>query len=494
MIRFLLFFLLLATLPLRAQSITCQTGETLHAPFTLTAPDVKQGSVSLGSVFTIGAPGEALPLALLAFDDEQATCVGASSQALVVEQDGEQTALNTLITSALDPATNRLQIGTSGEAGAPLVIVVENPTFNTPQEYTLEITPQMRASGVPLRVEAYALTDDSAPALEILDERGRTASLDGEALRCAGGEGRCVSLLGRAIFTAQNAVMGRPTDAALTLDLADWPGASLRWRVSATPHLLVIHVANDAPAVVGALFTDAQGLICDGVPAWTDGIALRFPEAADVTLTALGDGLSDPVLAVNNDQPRCNLSSPAALFYSFDLPEVSIPVQDTSAQLKLSGAETGYVALRDDASGALYLVVEGLIIDADGQFIEINPTDAMGNAGDFLTIWVAAADDALDPVVTWVTPEGLPILDGFLQPYTCDNAGVPEQCHGLSSSLRGSTLNLGEGRRLPLSSEDAVLTIPVFPQAVGGTLRLHLTGANNTRGPAAVVLKLVIGE
>jgi hypothetical protein len=493
--RFLLFFLLLlAALPLRAQSITCQTGENLHAPFTLTAPDVKQGGVSLGSVFTIGTTSEALPLALLAFEDGQATCASASNQALIVEQDGAQTALNTLITSALDPAENRLQIGTSGEVGAALVIVVENPAFNTPQEYTLEITPQMRASGVPLGLEAYALTDDGAPTLEILDARGRTAALDGEALRCAGGEGRCNSLLGRAIYTTQNAVVGRATDAALTLDLAAWPTDNLRFRVSATPHLLVIRVANDAPATAGALFTDAQGLICDGVPAWTHGIALRFPEAADVTLTALGDGLSDPVLAVNTAQARCNLSSPAALFYSLDLPEAFVPVQDTSAQITLTGAETAYVALRDDASGTLYLVIEGLMIDTDGQFIEIVPTDAMGNAGDFLTIWVAAADDALDPVVTWVTPDGLPILDGFLQPYTCDNAGVSEQCHGLSSNLRGSTLNLGEGRRLPLSSADAVLTIPVFPQAVGGTLRLHLTGANDTRGPAAVVLKLVIGE
>lgn len=133
------------------------------------------------------------------------------------------------------------------------------------------------------------------------------------------------------------------------------------------------------------------------------------------------------------------------------------------------------------------------MIDADGQMIEITPTDAMGSANDFLTIWVAAADEALDPVVTWVTPDDLPILDGFLQPYTCDNAGVPELCHGLSSNLRGSVITLGEGRRLPLSSEDAVLTIPVFPQAVGGALRLRLSGANNTTGAVVVVIKLVIG-
>lgn len=489
-----LSLLLLIALPVRGQSTLCDTGEALHAPFTLTAPDVRQGGVSLGSVFTVGAAGEALPLALLAFEEGQATCVGASSQALIVEQDGEQTALNTLITSAFDPAANRLQIGTSGEVGAALVIVVENPAFEAAQEYTLEVTPQMRASGVPLALEAYALTDDGAPTLEILDERGRAAAIDGEALRCAGGEGRCTSLESRAVYTAQNAVIGRPTDAALTLDLSGWPNDTLRWRVSAAPHLLVIRLANDAPAAAGAQFTDLQGLICDGVPAWTSGVGLNFPQAADLTLTALGDGLSDPVLAVNADQPRCNLSSPAALFYSLDLPEALVPVQDTSAQIALNRAETAYVALRDDASGSLYLVIEGLMIGADGQMIEITPTDAMGNAGDFLTIWVAGADDALDAAVTWVTPDDLPILDGFLQPYTCDNAGVPEQCHGLSSSLRGSTLNLGEGQRLPLSSEDAVLTIPVFPQAVGGTLRLHITGANDTRGPAVVVVKLVIGE
>lgn len=492
--RFFLLLLLLTALPAHGQSITCDTGETLHAPFTLTAPDVRQGGVSLGSVFTVGASGDALPLALLALADEQAICASASSQALTTEQDGAQATLNTLITSALDPTQNRLQIGTSGEVGAALVIVVENPAFEAAQEYTLEITPQMRASGVPLQLEAYALTDDGAPTLEILDERGRVAAIDGEALRCAGGAGRCASLVGRAVYTAQNAVVGRPTDAAITLDLAQWPSDALRWRVSATPHLLVIRVANDTPAAAGAQFTDLQGLICDGVPAWTSGVGLNFPEAADLTLTALGDGLSDPVLAVNADQPRCNLSSPAALFYSLDLPDALVPVQDTSAQLTLTGAETAYVALRDDASGTLYLVIEGLMIDADGQMIEITPTDAMGNAGDFLTVWAAAADDALDPVVTWVTPDGLPILDGFLQPYTCDNAGVPESCHGLSASLRGSSLMLGEGRRLPLSSEDAALTIPVFPQAVGGTLRLHLTSATDTRGPAVVVLKLVIGE
>ncbi|XWX03060.1 hypothetical protein VZO05_11150 [Aggregatilineales bacterium SYSU G02658] len=492
--RFLLFLLLLTGLPVRGQSILCDTGETLHAPFTLTAPNVRQGGVSLGSVFTVGATGAALPLALLASDEGQTVCAGASGQALTLEQDGAQLALNTLITSAFDPAENRLQIGTSGEVGAALVIAVENPLFDTAHEYTLEITPQMRASGVPLQLEAYALADESVPTLEILDERGRTARLDGEALRCEGGAGRCTPLLGRTVYTAQNAVAGRPTDAALTLDLGSWPLNSVRFRVSATPHLLIIRVANDAPAAVGALFTDAQGLICDGVPAWTDGVSLRFSGAAAVTLTALGDGLSDPVLAVDGAQPRCNLAHPAALFYSLDLPEALVPVQDTSAQLTLTGDETAYVALRDDASGTLYLVIEGLMIDSDGQMIEITPTDAMGSANDFLTIWVAAADEALDPVVTWVTPDDLPILDGFLQPYTCDNAGVPELCHGLSSNLRGSVITLGEGRRLPLSSEDAVLTIPVFPQAVGGALRLHLTGANDTRGAVIVAIKLVIGE
>lgn len=476
----------------RAQSVVCDTGDVPHAPFTLVAPNVQVDGVSLGSVFTVGAVSPAQPLVLLAFDDAATLCVSVIGQMLTLEQDGVPVAYNTVITSALNPSDNRLQVGTKGAAGAALVIVVENPAFETAHEYTLEVTAPMRASGVPLTFAAYALDDERPPTLDILDERGRVATLDGQPLRCAAGEGTCTSLVGSAVYTVQNAVTGRPTDPAITLDLDTWPLDSVRFRVSATPHLLLIRVANDALPTSGAQLT-AQGLLCDGVFAWTQGVSLRFPQAESLTLTALGDGFSDPVLAVDGDLLRCNLNSPAALFYSVDLPDAFVPVQDTSAQIALTGGDTAAVALRDDASGVLYLIVEGLVVSAEGQLIEITPTAAMANAGDALTIWVAAADDTLDPAVAWVTEEGLPVLDGFLEPYACDNAGVPEACYGLSSSLRSARLTLGEGRQLLFTSEDAVLTIPVFPQAAEGTLRLQLTSANGAAGPVVVVMKLVIG-
>jgi hypothetical protein len=497
-VRYPVLWLLLAwvTLPAaHAQALLCDSGDTLHAPFTLDAPDIRlNGAVSLGSVFTIGAAGSALPLVLLSQDAEQTICASADSQLLTVEQDGETVSLNTVMTSAADPTENQLRIGTSGASGASLTIVVENASFDTAHDYRIEVTPSMRASGMPLEIAAYGLSEADIPSVEILDERGRTARAGDEALRCAGGQGRCVSLIGRAVYTLQSAVVGRPTDAALALDLADWPEDSVRFRVSAVPYLLVIRAANDAPAPSGAQFTDALGLICDGTPAWTSGVGLHFPGAESVTVTALGDGLSDPVLAVDGSAPRCSLNSSAALFYSLDLPEAFVPVQDTSAQLTLSGEETAYAALRDDASGLLYLVIEGLIVPPDGQLIEVVPNMAMANADDMLTVWVAAADQQIDPVVTWVTSDGLPILDGFLEPYTCDNAGLPEACYGVSASLRGSSLMLGADRRLPLSSEDAVLAVPVFPQTAGSALRLLLTGANGTTGEVVVVMKLVLGE
>lgn len=485
--------LLLSVLPLHSQSLTCDTGEALHAPFTLTAPDVRQGEVSLGSVFTIGAQGDAQPLALLSFDDAGALCVDSSGQLLTLAQDEVFVAYNAVVTSALDPAENRLRIGTSGTSGAELVIAVESPAFDTPHEYTLEVTPQMRASGIPLVIAAYALEGEAPPTLEVLDGRGRVAEIAGEALRCAGGIGRCRSLVGSGVYTLQSALTGQPTDPAIALDLAEWPFEEVRFRVSATPHLLLIRVANDAPAASGAQLIDGQGLICDGVPAWTAGVGLHFPDADEITVTALGDGFSDPVLAANAAQPRCNLNSLNALLYSLELPDAFVPVQDTSAQIALQGDEMAYVGLRDDASGTLYLVIEGLNVAETGQTIEIYPTAAMANAGDFLTVWAAAADDALDPVITWITDDGLPILDGFLEPYTCDNAGVPESCHGVSTSLRGARLTLRDGQPFLFTSEDAVLTIPVFPQSAEDALRLHLTGANNTTGPALLVLKLVIG-
>lgn len=496
-----LFVLIGLGVSLEAQtSMVCDNGETLHAPVTLTAPvfELSPG-VTLAPTFIVGTTGTVLPLAQVTVIEGQTVCAAAGSVSPTLMEQGEPVMLNALLAVPEGDNSSTLTFGTSGDSGDVLTVIVENQTLTGRDDYTLSVTDAMRASGVPLEVRVYGLTDADMPRLEIRNANG-IARQDDQSLVCVNGEAPCLPLLDTAVYSLSSAVDGKPTDGALIVRLDEWQGDSLRLRVSGAPYVMVLRFANDVPPPAlnqaDLTMTDTTvALACDGVPMWSDGMTLNIQTTAmtdPISVTVLGLRDEDPIL-VTSDATTCTDSSPEAQVTSLDLPELSVQPQTTSARVQLAAQASAYIGLSDDLSGTYLIVLENVPVDEYGTLIEVSTTAGMVAANDYMTVWATSTDGALDTILTWTTESKAPLLDFDQLPYTCDNAGNPESCYGETASLRGSSIILGDGRSYPLDSTDSRLQIPIFPDTVGMPLRVLVTGADGTAGTAIVVLRVVTG-
>lgn len=388
--------------------------------------------------------------------------------------------------------------------------------------FSINITPGMVASGVPLTVYMIARTENLDAYIyradgslnAITDTQGKVIGCDdaGNASLCSG---TSTNLSNASLTLSNGSLGGWEYDAMLSVPISGMTlnqDAALNYMtfvMSSSPHqattgqyVLAFHIgmvdnisngSNDSGFSGGGESGgnetvptqipqngkggSAQGVsvTCDDGTTFDNGVEIiinQLRSGFTYTATAIGINGFDPVLAVLDSQTGgglCNDDDTGAAGYAANLPTTgSVPASNLSAQIdfnQTSGNAFANISLvvggYGSQGGEFVLILEGMgatTEDNAGDVYDVNITPGMVNSGVPLTIYMIANTNDLDPYIVQ-TDENLNVVqDRSNNAIDCDDAGNSNLCWGDSTDLSNSSVTL-KGRALPGGPYDAMLSL-----------------------------------
>jgi hypothetical protein len=253
-----------------------------------------------------------------------------------------------------------------------------------------------------------------------------------------------------------------------------------------------------------------RSVTCDNGESFDNGIEVKVVQMRTrsiYTVTAIGLNGFDPVLAVLGESGRglCNDDDRAATAYGAALPTSGeVAPSGTSAQIIFENRDTDafsditfVVGGRNNMSGEFILIVEGMTLssaDGAGDVFSVLVSPGMIASEINLNAYMISVTEVFDPVIATIDAEYNFVQDADKNYIACDDAGVASLCWGESTSLAGFYVSRSENRALPGGSKDAMLSMPLKPEYVGGYYNFIMRSTGNTYGDYIVAFHMGIGE
>lgn len=395
---------------------------------------------------------------------------------------GEYSA-ESFIDAATDPV---LHIGEVSDTPGEFLLFIERPFVErNSHQYSLDITPEMIGSGVSLAATVFSLPDEPLPELSLSSPEGSVQA------QPEPNAALYIHRRGESRSAATLPLPQTPGNVILTVD-----------RGRSSGYVLVLHLASGQRPVgdgSASASQDDEGaflLSCDETLVAENAVALRLPDdGEEYLLTALGAEAYDPVLAVVDAQREgiCYDNTGAARLFAVDLPTLTATASTFSAQGRAAPDQReAVVASRDGFPGELLLIVDGGQVQAEdgGDTFQLVVTPGMVSAFDFITVYVFAADSALDPALAFAPS----VAQEYLQTdetLFCDDAGFPDSCWGASERLDESSITLETGSGLRGFSTNAMLRLPIEETMLNQWLPLSVSADEGSAGAYLLLLHLV---
>ena len=379
--------------------------------------------------------------------------------------------------------------------------------------FSVRLTPDMVASGVPLSVYMISRTTDLDPYMYRGDENFNVVTdRNGNDIFCddAGNSSLCygqsTDLSNSFVSTAQGQLPGYQYDAMLSLPLdniqlnsdPDFNFFNFIMtsynQTSQGQYVLAFHIgtapsgANDGKGTTETIVPTAtpipqvntgnlpQGVsvTCENGASFDNGveiIVVQMRSGYTYTATAVGINGFDPVLAVldENGQGLCSDDEPSAARYSANLPTTGqVSGSSLSSQVSFSQNQAGMADVSlvvggfGNTSGEFLLILEGMGVtaaDGEGDPFAVRLTPGMVASGVPLTVYMITRGTAgVDPLIRHVDAELNNLRDERGVEITCDDAGNPSLCYGDSVDLSPYSVTINTGR-LPGWQYDAMLSL-----------------------------------
>jgi hypothetical protein len=381
--------------------------------------------------------------------------------------------------------------------------------------FSAHLTQNMVNSGVPLAVYMLAVRNDLDPFMQFVDSDRKVITLDdGTRVQCddSSNEDLCWGESSDLSDSNIGRTPGAPTDSMISIVLDGFPLESdpeLNYfnylmtsyeQASTGDYLVAFHVGigdaevgsdngngNNGGGIVvptpsatdkgSSLRVGGSGgieLTCADGTEINNGVevAVNLPRGVTYTVTALGVGDFDPIIAVRDPNGRINCVDDAqgAIRYTANLPTTGfIRNADTNAQIEFSqdsdsfGSVSIIVGGFDGMDGEFALVIEGGDIaddDGTGDPYAVRVSPNMIESGVPLTLYMLGAGADLDPFLQLVDPDGERVfLDD--DPIECDDSGDEDSCFGGSRSLVGAFVTGGRNNQINGRDNSAMLSLPI---------------------------------
>ncbi|MFN8527017.1 MAG: hypothetical protein U0670_00190 [Anaerolineae bacterium] len=414
--------------------------------------------------------------------------------------------------SAFDDVS--LVVGGFGDTTGEFVLILEGMAVTgndgAGDPFSVRITPEMVASGVPLSVYMISLTNDLDPIMGRIDANGDIVNDSagnpivcddgGDANRCWG---QSASLANSGVITANGQVNGGQYDAMLSMDLtglqlsAD-PDVNFynflmtSYNQSTTGQYLLAFHAATAPAGgtdTSGTFGDPNNqtvkgddtntsnntqtnpntgvpsgtsVTCDNGASFDNGVEVRVIQMRtgfDYTATAIGLNGFDPILAVlgSDGNGLCSDDDATAAQYALSLPTTGdVAASNRSARVTFANnSSNDFEDIRlvvggfGNSTGEFVLVVEGMGVtsaDGAGDPFEVYVTPGMTLASTDMAVYMISRTNDLDPLMYAADENLAAITDGNNDPVVCDDAGNANTCYPPNTSLTNSFIQTANGR------------------------------------------------
>jgi hypothetical protein len=380
--------------------------------------------------------------------------------------------------------------------------------------FSVRLTPDMVASGVPLTVYMISRTTDLDPYIYRADEDLLVISDDnGNDYYCddAGNSGLCygqsAALSNSFVSTAQGQLPGFQYDSMLSLPLDDVQLNSdpdfnfynfvmtsynqstqgqyvLAFHIGTAPSTsddgkgttnTVVPTATPLPQTNNAGLAAGVSVTCDNGASFDNGVEVivnQMRSGFTYTATAVGIGGFDPVLAVLDESGSglCSDDASEASRYAANLPtagQVSASGLSSQVTFDQNSSETFadislVVGGFGNSSGEFLLILEGMAVspDADGagDIFSVRLTPGMVDSGVPLTLYmITRGQSGVDPLIRQVDSDLNPVTDSSGIEISCDDAGNASLCYGNSVNLSPYTVTINTGT-LPGWEFDSMLS------------------------------------
>jgi hypothetical protein len=409
-----------------------------------------------------------------------------------------------------------LVVGGYGNSSGRFLLVLEGMAVTaqdgTGDPFSVNLTPEMVASGVPLTLYMISVTNDLDPLIYLVDSSGNSVNDNsGKPIACDDG-GDTTTCFGQSqalsssFVTFQNGstlqnLPGGPHDAMLNLPLAGMSLSNDRsnnffnflmtsyQKSTLGQYVMVFDIGIGAaangtggkPPIQGQATPTPQppqqqgnqgggaagglNVTCNGGSNITNGIEVRVDQMRtgfNYTATAVGVNGFDPVLAVlpaGGGSGLCSDNDSTAASYSANLPTAGA-VSSSANSARVPFSNTGSSAFEDISlvvggkngmTGEVMLILEGMAVtsaDNLGDEFSVNITPGMVSSGVPLTVYMISTTNNLDPLINLVDANLNTLTDNSNAQIACDDAGDSAHCWGQSASLSNSFVTFQNGSQL----------------------------------------------
>lgn len=477
--RLIFILLLLSTFPTFAQIpdvFTCEDDLSYHAQITIIPPILDETIAEI--IVTALSVNEFDPVIGITATDGFTFCNVANFDAEIYDA---QLASGNVPSSPLnaqeyvvDEGQNIVQIGEYDAKTGTVVLILESFIFDSDHHYTLQLTSEMLVTGSELNAYLFALEGDYNPSLTMIAADNTTVSGEPTEAQLS----TVFDTTSRAIMASLPAIEG---DVQLTVNAGGEGFYALVLELQTGESL-----PGDAAAQVTFDEDGAASLACDNQIISENAVRLSLPDDT-YTVTALASDEIDPVLALIDEagNGRCFDNTARADSYALELPSAQLGRSFVSSQVVAPPDSTVVIGANESLAGDYVLIIEGGTVQSGeiGDLFQVQVTPQMVSAFEFLTAYVFAADDGIDPILTWEISAN--------EVLSCDNAGIHESCPEASPSLQGTSLTLANDEMLSGIALNAILQIPIDEGMEASMIPFRVSAAEDTGGEYIFVLHII---
>ena len=417
-----------------------------------------------------------------------------------------------------------LVVGGYGSSTGEFLLILEGMGItsadNAGDPFSIQVTPGMIASGVPVTVYMLTRGQSSVDPLIIQVDGNMNALQDaqGNDIYCddAGDPSLCyapsTSLANSSVTIATGELPGWQYDAMLEVPLqglqlssdpannyynflmtsyqqqtqgeyllifhvgvGDAGSSGSKGGVAVVPTAQPIVQATPVPAQTG--LPNGVSVTCDNGTSFDNGVEIivnQMRSGFTYTATAVGLNGFDPVLAVldSSGGGLCSDDNASATRYSALLPTTgNVPPSNLSAQVSFDQRSSSafddvslVVGGYGNSGGEFILILEGMGITAGdnaGDPFSVQVTPGMINSGVPITLYMLTRGQAsVDPMIVQVDGNMNTVRDQQGSDIYCDDAGDPNLCYGTGTSLNNYSVTINSGT-LPGWQYDAMLEVPL---------------------------------
>ncbi|GAB4340923.1 MAG: hypothetical protein Kow00117_21140 [Phototrophicales bacterium] len=452
--------------------------------------------------------------------------------------------------SGSDFADITLVVGSVNNQPGEFVLVLDGMALtagdNAGDPFTVQITPDMVASGIPVTTYMISVVQGFDPLIALidgdynflLDDNGNPIACDdaGNSSNCWGNS---ASLANSSVSRPDGRTLaGGQYDAMLSIPLqTDMEGSYLNFLMrsyemnSLGNYVIAFHMgtgaggnagntpgnnplppsSNNTAPLTGTTSNSGMTITCTNGATFENGVPITVVQMRagySYTATAIGLNGFDPVLAVLDENGRglCNDDNADAANFSANLPTTGrIAPSSSTAQIEFSnnsGSDFADITLvvggYNNSSGEVLVVLDGMALttgDNAGDPFSVQITSDMIASGVPLSVYMISVVDGFDPLIAMINEDYDFIMDNNNNLIACDDAGDPSNCWGDSASLARSYVSRPDGRRLSGGQYDAMLSLPLSPDFAGlNAIFLMRSYEMSSLGNYVIAFHLGIGQ